>query len=67
MKSCGICNTTNHIANKCHTRSNIGQIIDEDVLVELLQDTFPFQVIEFDQCANVFCESLDFTRIQYLK
>ena len=67
VKSCGFCNTTNHTANKCPTTSNIGQIIDGDVIVELLQDTCPFKVIESDQYANIFCESLDFTKNQHLK
>ena len=67
MKSYGFCNTTNHTANKCPTISNIGQIIDRDVLVEILQYTCPFKVIECDQCTNVFRKSLDFTRIQHLK
>ena len=58
MKSCGFCNTTNHTTNKCPTRISIIQIIDWDVLVELLQDTCPFKVIESDQCTNVFFVNL---------
>ena len=38
-KSCGFCNTSNHTTNFCPTRSNIGLIIDGDLLVDLLQDT----------------------------
>ena len=53
-KSCGFCNTANHTANTCHTISNIGFIIDGDLLVDFLQDTRPFKVIESDLCANVF-------------
>ena len=37
-KSCGLCNNTNHTTSTCVT---IGQIIDGDVLVDLLQDTCP--------------------------
>ena len=66
-KSCGFCNTTNHIANKCPTSRNIEQIIDGDLLAEFLQDTCPFIVIESDLYANVFCESLDLTKVQQLK
>ena len=49
---------TNHTANTCPTRTNIGWIIDGDDLVELLQDSRPFKVIESDQCANVFFVNL---------
>ena len=66
-KSCGFCNTTNHTANICPTSRNIEQIIDGDLLAEFLQDTCPFIVIESDIYANVFCESLDLTKVQQLK
>lgn len=49
------------------TRINISQIIDGGILVELLQEICSFKVIESDQCANIFCDSLDFRRIQHLK
>ena len=42
-------------------------MIDGDVLVELLEDTCPCKIIESDQCYNIFCKSLNFTRIQQLK
>ena len=66
-KSYGNCNTINHTTNKYHTSRNIGKIIDGDLLAEFLEDTCPFKVVESDICANVFCESLDFTKVQYLK
>ena len=46
---------------------NIGQIIDGDVLVKLLQDTCPFKVIGSHQCSNVYTDSLDFSKVQHLK
>ena len=54
QKSCGFYNTINHTANKYPT--NIGQIIDDDLLAEFLQETCPFKVLETYLCANVFCE-----------
>ena len=36
-------------------------------MLELLQETCPFKVTESDPCANIFYESLNFTRIQYSK
>ena len=67
QKSCGNCNTINHTTNKYHTSRNIEKIIDGDLLAEFLQDTCPFIVIESDIYANVFCESLDLTKVQQLK
>ena len=66
-KSHGFCNTANYTANTCFTRSNIGQVIYGDLLVAFLQETCPFKVIESDICDNVFCEPLDFVRVQHLK
>ena len=62
-KSYGNCNTINHTTNKYHTSRNIGKIIDGDLSAEFLEDTCPFKVVESDICANVFCESLDFTKV----
>ena len=42
-------------------------LIDVDVLVELLQYTRPFKVIGSHQCSNVYTDSLDFFKVQYLK
>ena len=46
---------------------NIGQVLVGDVLVDLLQDTCPFKVIEYYQCSNMFTDSLDFSKVQHLK
>ena len=51
---------TNHTANTCPTRTNLGSVIGGDGLVELLQYSCPFKF-------TVFCENLDSSRIQYLK
>ena len=45
-KSCGLCNNTNHTASTCPTKFRIGQILDGNVLVDLLQDTCLFKVVE---------------------
>ena len=66
-KSCGFCNNTNHTASTCPTPFNIGQILDGDVLVDLLQDACLFKVIKFHQCSNVYTDSLDFSKVQHLK
>ena len=67
IKSCGFCNTANHTTNTYPIRSNFRQIIDGDLLVDFLQDTCQFKVIESDLGANVFCEALDFISVQHLK
>ena len=66
-KSCGFCNNTNHTANTCPKKNNIGQVLVGDVLVDLLQDACPFKVIEYYQCSNMFTDSLDFSKVQHLK
>ena len=63
IKSCRVCNNTNHTVSTCPTKFNIGQILDGDVLVELLQYTCPFKVVESHQCSNVFIDSLDFSKV----
>ena len=67
IKSCGFCNNIHHTASTCSTKFSIGQIIDGDLLVELLQDTCPFKVIRSHQCSNVYIDSLDFSKVQHLK
>ena len=67
IKSCGFCNNTNHIASTCHTKFNIGHIIDGDVLVNLLQDTCPFKEVKSHQCSNVYTNYLDCSKVQHLK
>ena len=62
-----ICNNIHHTTSTCPTKFSIGQIIDGDVLVELLQDTYPFKVIGSHQCSNVYTDSLDFSKVQHLK
>ena len=66
IESCGFCNNIHHTASTCPTKFSIGQIIDGDVLVELLQDTCPFKVIGSHQCSNVYTDSLDFSKVQHL-
>ena len=53
-KSCVVCNIPDRTASSCATKMNIRLIIDGDELVELVQDTCPFKVIESNQCGNVF-------------
>ena len=62
-----MCNNIYHTISTCPTKFNIGQIIDGDVLVELLQDTCTFKVIGSHQCSNVYTDSLDFSKVQHLK
>ena len=63
-KSCGFSNMTNYTANTCITRSNIGMIIDGDDLVELLQDTRPFKMIETEQRGDIFYDYFNSLKIQ---
>ena len=67
QKSCGFCNTANHTITSCPTKCGIGTIIDGDLLVEYLQNTCAFKVIESELCANVFCEPLNCNKVQHLK
>ena len=55
---------TNYTANTCITRSNIGMIIDGDDLVELLQDTRPFKMIETEQRGDIFYDYFNSLKIQ---
>ena len=45
---------------------NIGLIIDGDELVEFLQDSCPFKVIESEYYGNIFYENLDTSKIQHV-
>ena len=67
QKSCGFCNTANHTITSCPTKCGIWTIIDGDLLVEYLQNTCAFKVIESELCANVFCEPLNCNKVQHLK
>ena len=67
IKSYGFCNNIHQTASTCPIKFNIGQTIDGDVLVELLQDTCPFKVIRCHKCSNVYTDSLAFSKVQHLK